>query len=199
ERASRAAATQRAGRAARQGPGVAIRLWEEAATASLPPHDRPEIFDADLSGLLLTCLLWGETDVSRLPFLDVPPVAGLDEARARLNDLDAIDADGRVTNHGRAIAALPLEPRLAHMLLDAGERGFGAAAVYVAVLLTERGLGGNDVDIEARWRRWRSDRSPRSEAARKLAANWRRRLKIDDPRTDSHDLGKALALAFPNR
>jgi ATP-dependent helicase HrpB len=199
ERSSRAAATQRAGRAARQAPGIAIRLWEEAATAALPAHDPPEILEADLSGLLLTCLLWGESDPSRLPFLDPPPAAGVEEARKRLADLGAIEGGGRMTAHGRAIAALPLEPRLAHMLIDARDRGFGAAAADVAVLLTERGLGGNDADLELRWRRWRSDRSPRAEAARKLAANWRRRLKVTDQGSDPHDLGKALALAFPGR
>src|SRR5438067_4767876 len=119
ERASQAAVTQRAGRAARQGPGVAIRLWEEAATASLPAHDPPEILEADLSSLMLSCLLWGEADPSRLPFLDPPPAAALAEARDRLTTLGAIDAEGRVTDHGRTIAALPLEPRLAHMLLAA--------------------------------------------------------------------------------
>jgi ATP-dependent helicase HrpB len=170
ERASRAAVTQRAGRAARQARGVAIRLWEEAATASLPAHDPPEILEADLSSLVLTCMLWGESDPRRLPFLDPPPVAALDEARKRLTTLGAIDDEGRATDHGRAIAALPLEPRLAHMLLDARERGFGAAAADVAVLLTERGLGGNDPDLEVRWRRWRSDKAPRAEAARKMAA-----------------------------
>lgn len=174
ERASRAAATQRAGRAARQAPGVAIRLWEEAATASFPAHDPPEILEADLSSLLLTSTLWGEPDPRRLPFVDPPPAAAIDEARTRLLGLGAIDADGRATEHGRAIAALPLEPRLAHMLIEGAMRGFGAAAVDAALLLTERGLGGNDPDLEARWRRWRSDRSPRAEAARKMAVRWAR-------------------------
>src|SRR5438067_9608559 len=136
ERASQAAITQRAGRAARQAPGVAIRLWEEAATASLPAHDPHEILQADLSSLLLTCLLWGEADPSRLPFLDPPPAAALDEARRRLTSLGALDEQGRVTPHGRAIAALPLEPRLAHMLIDAGDRGIADDAADVAVLLT---------------------------------------------------------------
>jgi len=199
ERASQAAVTQRAGRAARQAPGVAIRLWEEAATASLPAHDPPEILEADLSSLLLSCLLWGEADPSRLPFLDPPPQSGLDEARRRLSSLGAIDNAGRVTAHGRAIAALPLEPRLAHMLIDARERGFGAAAADVAVLLTERGLGGNDPDLEVRWRRWRSDKAPRAEATRKLAAGWRRRLDVSAAVVDDHDLAKALALAYPDR
>jgi ATP-dependent helicase HrpB len=199
ERASRAAVTQRAGRAARQAPGVAIRLWEEAATASLPAHDPPEMLEADLSSLMLTCLLWGESDPRRLPFLDPPPTAALDEARRRLLTLGAIDSEGRVTAHGRAIAALPLEPRLAHMLLDARDRGFGAAAADVAVLLTERGLGGNDPDLEVRWRRWRGDKSPRAQAASKLAANWRRRLETEDAQPNERELGRALALAFPDR
>lgn len=199
ERASRAAVTQRAGRAARQGPGVAIRLWEEAATASLPPHDPPEIKEADLSSLLLTCLLWGEPNPDRLPFLDPPPAAAIVEARKRLQSLGAIDEEGRVTGHGRAIAALPLEPRLAHMLLDAQQRGFGAAAADVAVLLTERGLGGNDADVEVRWRRWRSDKSSRANAARQLAAGWRRRLRVQDVGVEQQDLGRALVLAFPDR
>jgi ATP-dependent helicase HrpB len=198
ERASRAAVTQRAGRAARQAPGVAIRLWEEAATSSLPTHDPPEILEADLSSLLLTSLLWGEPDPGRLPFLDAPPSAAVDEARRRLRSLGALDEEGRVTAHGRAVAALPLEPRLAHMLLDAKDRGLAAAASDVAVLLTERGLGGNDVDLEVRWRRWRSDKSQRAAAARNLAARWRRLLGASDAAAE-HDFGKALVLAFPDR
>lgn len=199
ERASRAAVTQRAGRAARQASGIVIRLWEEAATASLPAHDPPEILEADLSSLVLSSLLWGEPDPTRLPFLDPPPAPAVDEARRRLENLGAVDAGGRVTDHGRAIAGLPLEPRLAHMLIEGAKRGFAAAAADVAVLLTERGLGGNDADLEVRWRRWRSDRSRRAEAARRMAANWCRRVEAQDGSASEHDLGKALALAFPDR
>jgi ATP-dependent helicase HrpB len=199
ERASRGAVTQRAGRAARQARGVAIRLWEEAATASLPEHDPPEILEADLSSLLLSSLLWGEPDPARLPFLDPPPTVAIEEARKRLAGLGALDGDGRVTDHGRAIARLPLEPRLAHMLIDAKQRGFGRAAADVAVLLTERGLGGNDPDLDVRWRRWQSDRSPRAQAARAMASSWSRRLDLPAGTVDEHDLGKALALAFPDR
>lgn len=197
ERASRAAITQRAGRAARQGPGVAIRLWEEAATPSLPAHDPPEIVEADLSNLVLTCLVWGEADPSRLPFLDPPPVAALEEARKRLASLGAIDADGRLTNHGRAIAAMPLEPRLAHMLIEADRSGFGGAAADVAVLLTERGLGGKDPDLEIRWRRWRADRSPRAEAAHRMATRLAQRVPSRSEKGEH--LAEALALAFPDR
>ena len=197
ERASRAAVTQRAGRAARQGPGVAIRLWEEAATASLPAHDPPEILEADLSSLLLTCLLWGESDPARLPFLDPPPAPAMAEARQRLARLGAIDDDGHITAHGRAIAAIPLEPRLAHMLIEAGERGFAGAAADAAALLTERGLGGNDPDLELRHRRWVSDRSPRAQAARRMAARWAKAR--GDGGSGAHDIARAIALAFPDR
>lgn len=199
ERASRAAVTQRAGRAARQGPGVALRLWEEAATVSFPPHDPPQILEADLSSLVLSSLMWGEVDPQRLPFIDPPPAAAVEEARQRLAKLGAIDQEGRLTDHGRAIAALPLEPRLAHMLLDAKGHGIGAAAADVAVLLTERGLGGNDSDLERRWRRWQGDRSARAASARNLAGGWRRRIGVDQAKIHEEDLGKALALAFPDR
>ena len=195
ERASRAAVTQRAGRAARQGPGVAIRLWEEAATSALTAHDPPEILEADLSSLLLTCLLWGEADPTRLPFLDPPPTPGLAEARQRLTRLGAIDDAGGLTPHGRAIAGIPLEPRLAHMLIEARARGFAQAAAEVAVLLTERGLGGNDPDLEVRHRRWRSDRGPRAEGARRMAANWSGKVRS----SRANGLGLSLALAFPDR
>jgi len=197
ERASRAAVTQRAGRAARQAPGIAIRLWEEAATASLPAHDPPEILEADLSSLVLSSLLWGEPDPQRLPFLDPPPNAAIEEARKRLSSLGVIDAEGRVTAHGRAIAALPLEPRLAHMLIAAKDRGFAAAAADVAALLTERGLGGSDADLELRWRRWQTDRSRRADAARRMAERWLRGAPSSGDKGE--DLGRALALAFPDR
>ncbi len=158
ERASQAAATQRAGRAARQAPGVAYRLWEAAATAGLPRFDPPEIVDADLSGLVLASAIWGVTNPRALAWIDPPPDAAISEARARLLTLDALDADGRPTPHGRALATLPLAPRLARMLVRGGALGMARLAAEVAVLLGERGLGGPDADLEARLRRWRSER-----------------------------------------
>ena len=195
ERASRAAITQRAGRAARQAPGIAIRLWEEAASASLPAHDPPEILEADLSSLLLTSLLWGENDPSRLPFLDQPPAPALAEARQRLERLGAIESNGHITPHGREVAAIPLEPRLAHMLIASRVHGFGRAAAEAAVLLTERGLGGNEPDLELRHRRWLADRSPRAQAAKRMADRWARNEHASHP----HELAQAIALAFPDR
>jgi ATP-dependent helicase HrpB len=225
ERASQASVTQRAGRAARQGPGVAYRLWEEAATAGLPRFDSPEILEADLSALMLDCALWGVADPRQLAWLDPPPEAAVQEARRRLEALEALDAGGRPTEHGKAIARLPLPPRLGHMLVRAGEMGLARTAAEVAVLLGERGLGGNDPDLELRLRRWRGERGQRAENARRLAERWAKLLplpfrgegrgegesdgggRIGSPlsqpspreRGEGFDLATCVALAFPDR
>jgi ATP-dependent helicase HrpB len=222
ERASQAAATQRAGRAARQGPGVAYRLWEEAATAGLPRFDPPEILEADLSALVLDCAIWGVADPRALAWLDPPPEAAVAEGRARLAILEALDADGRPTAHGRAIAKLPMPPRLAHMLVRAGEMGLAREAAEVAVLLGERGLGGPGTDLETRTRRFRTERGRRAESARRLAERWSAiplplaggarggRVENDGKRKTSppptppvngrgEETAIAVALAFPDR
>jgi ATP-dependent helicase HrpB len=201
ERASRAAVAQRAGRAGRQGPGTVYRLWEEAATSGLPRFDPPEILEADLSALLLDCALWGVSDPRQLRWLDPPPAAAVDEAGRRLRSLGALGEDGRPTPHGKAIAALPLPPRLGHMLIEAGARGWGRVAAEVAVLLSERGLGGSDVDLEARLRRWRSERGRRAEAARGLAGRWATMIRHSGESRDDEGnrVGACLALAFPDR
>ncbi len=196
ERASQAAVTQRAGRAARLGPGVAYRLWEEAATGGLPRFDPPEILEADLSGLVLASALWGVGDPRDLAWLDPPPAAAVVEARERLAALEAVDGDGRPTAHGRRIAAMPMPPRLAHMLLRAGEMGQGRIAAEVAVLLSERGLGGNDPDLETRLRRWRSERGTKATAARRLAERW---AKLAGDGGVAEGVEVPIALAFPDR
>ncbi|MDH7639769.1 ATP-dependent helicase HrpB [Sphingomonas oryzagri] len=199
ERVSQAAATQRAGRAGRQAPGVVYRLWEQAATAGLPPYDPPEILEADLSALLLDCAIWGVADPSDLRWLDSPPAAAVSEARTRLTALGAIDADGRPTAHGKAIAALPLSPRLAHMLVAAAPLGLGEVAAEVAVLISERGLGGDSADLSHRLQRWRGERGRRAEAARGLARRW---AKLTPPaqsvRVEGAE-GLCVALAYPDR
>ena len=198
ERASQASVTQRAGRAARQGPGVAYRLWEAAATAGLPRFDPPEILEADLSALTLDCALWGVADPRTLRWLDAPPDAAIAEARTRLTALEALDETGRPTAHGKAIARLPLPPRLGHMLVRAGEIGLAHTAAQVAVLLGERGLGGQDADLELRLRRWRTERGPRADNARKLAERWAKLAPSGTGDTDEA-LAKCIALAFPDR
>lgn len=199
ERVSRAAATQRAGRAGRQGQGTVYRLWEQAATAGFPAHDPPEMLEADLSGLLLACGLWGVTDPASLRWIDPPPAAAVAEAGRRLAGFGLIDAAGRPTPHGKRVATLPVGPRLGHMLVRAGEAGLGRTAADVAVLLSEQGLGGNDPDIEVRLRRWRSERGPRADGARKLAERWQRLAAAASGSPEDGDVGACIALAFPDR
>jgi ATP-dependent helicase HrpB len=202
ERASQAAATQRAGRAARQGPGVAYRLWEEAATGGMPRFDPPEILEADLAPLLLDCAAWGEHDPARLPWLDPPPAPALAEARARLIRLGALDDAGGITAHGRAIAALPLPPPLAHMLVEGGAMGSGRLAAELAMLLSERGLGGRDADIARRYGRWSHERGGRAEAAKQTARRWAASLPASTPdQSEPLDrrIARLIATAYPDR
>ncbi|RWC82684.1 MAG: ATP-dependent helicase HrpB, partial [Mesorhizobium sp.] len=107
----------------------------------------PEIIEADLSGLLLDCAAFGVADPTSLSFLDPPPVPALNEARALLVALHAIDAAGRLTDAGAAMRKLALPVRLAHMVAEAAATGHALAAATLAVLLTERGLGGDGADL----------------------------------------------------
>jgi ATP-dependent helicase HrpB len=169
-RVSRASAEQRAGRAGRTQPGAAIRLWRAEQTAALPAFAPPEILEADLSGLLLDCAAFGVADPSTLAFLDPPPGPAIAEARALLRELDAITPEGRLTESGKAMRKLALPVRLAHMVAEAAKNGRAGEAAMLAVLLTERGLGGDSVDLDRRLSRFRGEKSPRATAARQLAA-----------------------------
>ncbi|WP_088310619.1 ATP-dependent helicase HrpB [Novosphingobium sp. B 225] len=199
-RASQAAAAQRAGRAARQGPGVAYRLWEEAAHPGRAPFDPPEMLTSDLAPLLLTLAGWGAGDPAALPWLDPPPGAALAAAKVLLQALGALDAAGRITDHGRAVARLPMDPRPAHMLLYAAQHGAQADAAKLALLLQERALGGRGDDLAARLDRWNSDRSGRAEASRKLAERWARAADglVQRRDTDHPPLAILLSEAFPD-
>lgn len=195
-RASQAAAAQRAGRAARQGPGIAYRLWEEAAHPGRPQFDPPEIVDADLASLTLTLAQWGAGDPRALPWLDPPPEAALGAARARLQSLGALDEDNRITPAGRKIASLPMEPPLAAMVLHGAEHGAARMAARIALLLQERGLGGKGEDLAQRLSRWEGDRSPRAEASRKLADGWARRAETLAKRIDGSAPPPGILLAY---
>jgi ATP-dependent helicase HrpB len=197
-RVSRAAADQRRGRAGRTEPGVCYRLWDEAETRALPAFGEPEILQADLSGLALDLARWGAKDPADLAFLDPPPVAAFAEARGLLERLEAVAPDGVLTAHGRALADMPLPPRLAHMVLRAAETGQTGRAARIAVLLTERGLGGRDANLSHRLDGLGRDRSPRARDALALADRWARtagREGTGEPVSD----GLLLALAYPER
>ena len=201
-RSSQAASAQRAGRAARQGPGVAYRLWEEAAHAGRPEFDPPEMQTSDLAPLLLALAEWGVADPVALPWLDPPPAAALSAAKGRLEALGALDGDGRITDRGRKIAALPMAPAQAAMVLYGAEHGAASPAARLALLMQERGLGGRGEDLAGRLNRWNSDRAPRAQASRKLADGWARRARklsgVGDAEGGDVPLGVLLAMALPD-
>jgi ATP-dependent helicase HrpB len=171
-RASRAAVDQRRGRAGRTEPGVCYRLWDEPQTASLAAFTPPEILSADLSSLVLDLAQWGVSDPSTLAFLDAPPAPALKEARSLLRELGALDGDGRITAEGQSLRALALPPRLARMIVDSHHLGASEEAAEIAAILTERGLGGDSVDLDSRLDQFRRDRSHRATSARSLAQRW---------------------------
>jgi ATP-dependent helicase HrpB len=197
-RVSRAAADQRRGRAGRTEPGVCYRLWDDAETRALPAYADPEILDADLSGLALDLARWGAKDASGLAFLDPPPAAAFGEARSLLIRLEALTGDGVLTAHGRALADMPLSPRLAHMILKAAATGQAHRAARIAALIVERNLGGRDADLRHRLEAFDRDRSPRARDAKALADRWARltgRAGTSEPLSD----GLLLAFAYPER
>jgi ATP-dependent helicase HrpB len=197
-RESLASADQRRGRAGRTEPGVCYRLWDEAETRALPAFSRPEIAESDLSRLALDLARWGASEASGLAFLDPPPGPTMAEARALLTRLGALGADGALTAHGRAIAELPLPPRLAHMVLEGVRLRAARTAAQLAVLLTEQGLGGTDVDLAERLGRLRREAGARTRDARALAERWARAA---GGRTAGAvlELGLLVATAFPER
>ncbi|MGY4233447.1 ATP-dependent helicase HrpB [Bradyrhizobium sp. USDA 4449] len=201
-RASRAAVDQRRGRAGRTEPGVCYRLWDEPQTASLAPYTQPEILSADLSSLVLDLAQWGVSDPAALSFLDPPPQPALKEAKSLLAELNALDADGRITAEGKSLRALALPPRLARMIVDSHRAGGGEAAAEIAAILTERGLGGDSVDLDHRLDQFRRDRSPRASSARDLARRWASQVaSFEKVMPGQGDLrtGIMLAYAFPDR
>lgn len=193
-RASRAAVDQRRGRAGRTEPGVCYRLWDEPQTASLAAYTQPEILSADLSSLVLDLAQWGVRDPATLAFLDPPPAPALKEANSLLHELGALDPDGRITGEGRSLRALALPPRLARMIVDSHRLGAGEEAAEIAAVLTERGLGGDSVDLDHRLDQFRRDRSPRASSARSLAQRWAQQVA-----TEQRDLSSPSPLAGEGR
>jgi ATP-dependent helicase HrpB len=218
-RVSRASATQRAGRAGRLEPGVCYHLWSETTQTGLIPYNNPEIIDADLAPLALELAQWGVTDASSLHWLDAPPVAALAQAQQLLQQLGALDAQLRITTDGKAMARLPLHPRLAHMLVRAEETGQGALACDIAALLSERdilrGLDGEGrCDFALRITALRAHRNNGNKGARgygadaracsaaeRAARQWRHLLKlqVDNAAVADEQVGALLALAYPDR
>jgi ATP-dependent helicase HrpB len=194
-RISRAAAEQRAGRAGRLRPGLALRLWTEAAHRGLAAQETPEILEADLAPLALDLAAWG-ADVSSLAFLDVPPAGALAAARALLASLGALDQAGAITARGRVMARLSAHPRLAAMMVSASEDA--ALAAELAALLEERDPlrgEGREAPADIRLRLGRL-----AGAGARAAQQHRRRLGVGRAASVTEaNAGRLLATAFPDR
>jgi ATP-dependent helicase HrpB len=186
-RVTKAEAVQRQGRAGRQAPGRAYKLWAKAEEGALAAYPAPEIEAGDLSALALELATWGDES---LTFLTAPDAARLTEARLLLADLGATEA-GRITEHGRAMAGLPLHPRLAHMVLTAGK-----AAAPLAALLSERDpMREAGADLMARLDGVKRMVTPE---LRKIADEARRIERLAPERAPMSP-GMMAALAFPDR
>ncbi len=205
QRASKASIDQRAGRAGRTAPGIAIRLWRKEQTASLSAYTQPEILAADLSHLVLDLAAWGVDDPASLVWINAPPKPTLNEARTLLRSLNAIDDDMRLTSHGKALRSLSLPPRSANMLVLAAQYGCLDQASLLSIVMGERGLGGNSNDLEIRCERASREGGARAKAARQLAnrlAKNTRALKLPAfSSQEKHPLsvGAILSFAWPER
>lgn len=196
---SQAAATQRQGRAGRTQNGVCYRLWSKGQNAAQAEFDRPEILAADLTPLVLSLAGWGVTDPKHMQFVDQPPSAAWSESVTLLQNLDALDAGGQITDQGRILAALPLHPRLAHMI-DRGQAcGNVQQAADIAALVSENGLGGDAIDIEDRLSAFHGDRSPRAKDAKALARRWSKLAGGGRGQFQPISVGQLLANAYPDR
>ena len=202
-RISRAAAEQRAGRAGREAPGLAIRLWSTALHRGLPPYDRPEILEAELSGLALDCAAWGRPP-GELAFLDPPPSGALSAANALLALLGALDDAGHITDSGRRMTALGAHPRLTAMMLAARTPEEASLAADIAALLEERDpLRAPDTPADIALRLSAiADGDPAADRGalariRRVAGQYRRRLRTNAPADG--DPGRLLAAGFPDR
>ena len=200
-RASRASIDQRAGRAGRTGPGLAIRLWREQQTAALPAFTPPEILNADLSDLLLDLRQWGVTDPETLTWIDAPPKAAIAEATRHLERLGALDGASDLTPLGRKAHGLALPPHLAVMVVRAGTFGRKAAlmAAQLALLIQERGAGGGSVDLAVRLMALRDARDARSRSIVGLAASIAQQAGWSADATDMPDVGTLLAFGHGDR
>jgi ATP-dependent helicase HrpB len=218
-RVTQDSAEQRRGRAGRLEPGVCSRLWTAAEHQSLTPRRPPEMLDADLAPLLLELALWGTANPAELSWLTPPPVGAIAQARELLTSLEAINAEGQITAHGRQMAELPLHPRLAHMLLKAGPLRLTSLASELAALLSERDIlrgpsGWRNADLRLRLDILHDAHNLTTGATldrtayqrvKRTAGLWQRQLtqqadkRQADKQEDLYSVGLLLALAYPDR
>ncbi len=204
---SKASADQRAGRAGRLSPGVCYRMWSKATHERMAEHRMPEILEADLASLVLDMAEWGILDIQQLTWLTPPPKATLAQASEVLHQLDALQ-NGRITEQGRKIRNLPCHPRIAHMLLMAGNDKLLQQATDLAAVLEERDPLGRDAGIdinrrieELRKQRHRQNLGRNMTRVEKVASSYRKLFNIDADNSafDPYDTGLLLVYAYPER
>lgn len=198
-RASRASVDQRAGRAGRTSAGIAIRLWSEGQMAALAPFSSAEILAADLSSLVIDSASFGIKDLSQLKFLDAPPKPAIIEAKNLLKSLNAIDKDGHITPLGQQMRHYHLPIRLAAMMIKAKQRNEVYLAAELAVILSERGLGGNQIDLDRRLELFRLERSERAQKARILVKRLAGKNASSSIKDQPFAVGRLLLDAWPDR
>ncbi len=201
QRASQAATTQRAGRAGRTAPGIALRLWQKEQQSALEEFSAPQILTSDLSGFLIDCLAWGVSNPKDLILITPPSQKTIDAAFDILQKLGAIDDKHHLTKLGHSMRALALPVRLSAMVMKASETGNAYQAAKLAVLLTERGLGGNMIDLSERLKRFENEKGQRANAAKDLAKRIARSAEKLSPKAEDAalDIDDILAIGFPDR
>lgn len=203
-RVSRATADQRAGRAGRITSGVAIRLWTEALHRGLPQFDRPEILEAELSGLALSCHAWG-TSPEALSFPTAPPAGAVAAANGLLAELGLLSDSGHLTEAGQQVVRLGSHPRLGAMVVAARDDGERALAAELISLLEDRDplRSAPSCDIELRLWAMRGGAGDAERAAlsriRQIVGRYRARLRLQPHQRADGDPGRLIAAGFPDR
>lgn len=210
-RVTRDRADQRRGRAGRTGPGACYRLWDATVDAQLLPESLPEILDADLAPVRLQAADWGASSRTGLPWPTEPPDASWRRAESLLQSLDAINGEGRITDRGRRLAAIPVHPRLAHMIDRASELGATRSAALLAAVVEEAAADSalrDECDARRVYERVQGAERLMGEGrlppewvgrVRQLAANWSRHAGGQGGREQEIDVGRMLSWAYPDR
>jgi len=216
---SRASAEQRKGRAGRLGPGVCYRLYGRLSLSGMAPFTRPEILVSDLAPVALELAAWGVKDPAALSWLDLPPAAAWNAGLGLLRGLGALDAAGSITPLGRAMARLPLHPRLSRLMLRAKEIGVVRLGADIAALVTERDIFRHSaadriiddpdftgrVDALRAWRREKAGGGGADQSALRSVERTANQLKYLMPEATGSDaagpgtVSRLLLAAFPDR
>ena len=207
-------ATQRMGRAGRVAEGVCYRLWTKASEHLMAEQRKPEIEEADLAPMLLDTAAFGESDAEALPWLTMPPRAGVFKAKELLTALGAIDENGNITSIGKRMATLPCHPRIARMILattnlttSTPHHNNTSLACDIAALLEEKDplseTGGTDLTLRLSALRTarRKKQLGRWQRIAKIAAEYRRMAHTDEDNRDPAptEVGLLVAYAYPER